>query len=64
MAYLAVDENGDEYIFQSEPKRYMKDGDWIPNYEYDRDYVLVPNGTIEKILNYKITWIDNPVEIT
>lgn len=54
--FLAVDEDGDEYIFGHKPKRY--DMAWDGSV-----YIEVPKGTIERLLNYPLTWDDDCQEI-
>lgn len=64
MAWLAVDKNGTEKVFQNEPDRNT-------NYWYiNRDsvfaynsYVFLPKGSIEKLIGRTLTWEDDPVEI-
>ena len=63
IAYLAVDEDGEEWIYDDEPDRNKKDGIWIPAKCRDNDCYQLPNGSIEKLLGYKLTWKDNPVKI-
>ena len=45
MAWVAVDENGDEFIYESEPYR-------LQNYWYmcDNYFVELPKGSVEKLL--------------
>jgi len=58
MAWLAVDENGDEYIYNYCPERatYIFLGD-------DNNSVELPKGSIEKLIDKPLTWADEPVEI-
>ena len=57
MAWLAIDENGDEYVFVYEPHR---EGDtWL---EYC-DFVQLPIGTIRKLIGKDLAWDDDPVEL-
>lgn len=55
--FVAVDEDGDEYIYSSRPSR----GNllWV-NAE---THVKVPKGTIQRLLNYPLTWDDEAEEI-
>ncbi len=47
MAWVAVDKNGDEYIFQEKPVR--KTEYWAVDKEaYDQDYISLPNAAIGK----------------
>ena len=60
MAWLAVDENGDENIFDIKPDRAWSKWDIPTNHSW---WIELPKGTIEKIIGRKLTWKDNPVEI-
>jgi len=60
MAWLAVDKDGDEYIYESEPERY---DDMFVCSGYDDKLFELPNGSIEKLIGKKLTWDDEPVEI-
>ena len=60
MAYVAVDKDGSEWIYEEEPirnKHYI--GDWGC---YSESFKL-PNGSIEKLINKKLTFEDEPVKI-
>lgn len=57
MAFVAVNRNDSETIFNSEPFRTEKY--WGSN----DDYVDLPTGSIEKLIGRKLTWDDSPVEI-
>ena len=61
MAWVAVDLNDGEYIFEYEPRRDFKYSCFL-SYDMD-DYIDLPQGTIEKIIGRKLTWDDEPVEI-
>ena len=58
MAWVAVDENGDEFIYGNEPYR-------LQNYWYmsDNYFVELPKGSVEKLLGRELTWNDEPVEL-
>ena len=60
--WLAVDENGDEAIFRFEPIRL--EDIYLPRDGDIESYVIVPKGTIERLLNYPLTWDDEAQEIT
>ena len=64
-AYLAVDDNGEEWIYGSKPCRNKYYKTWEINYniEHVLDIIKLPKGTIEKIIGEKLTWNDEPVEI-
>lgn len=59
MAWLAVDKDGTENIFQYEP---MKCFDRFQG-QYDDWGVTLPKGTILKLLSRRLTYRDSPVEI-
>jgi hypothetical protein len=60
MTFLAVDKNGQEWIYGSEPERY---DDMFVCSKYDDKLFELPNGSIEKLIGKKLTWDDEPVEI-
>ena len=64
MAWLAIDKNGDEGVYQEHP-RLNSLGEWCETYEMlpPLQFVMLPEGTIEKILGYKLTFETSPVEI-
>lgn len=56
MAWLAVDKNGDEYIYSERPQR--EDGYFI-----EEDNIFLPKGSIEKLIGKQLTWEDEPFEL-
>lgn len=61
--YLAVDEDGLEYIFNCKPIRERTAfGIWVGS-RLDFSKKSLPQGTIEKITGKKITWNDEPIKI-
>ena len=58
MAWLAVDQDGSEAIYDEVPNR-VHDCMWISIY----DYVDLPLGSIKKLIGRELTWIDEPVEL-
>ena len=56
--FLAVDKDGDEYIYSVKPSRaihaFIRSGG---------EYIRVPKGTIQRLLNYPLTWDDDCQEI-
>ena len=67
MAWLAIDESGEEYIFVgNKPERMenhsINDYEWFPKYKSDK-WAELPQGTIEKLIGKELTWDDEPVEI-
>lgn len=62
MAWLAVDKNGSEYIYNFEPIRRNDYFECDESY-YDSGYVKLSEGSIMKLIGQKLTWDDEPVEI-
>lgn len=68
MAWVAVDKDGEEYIFGGYKPTREDDYMWYP--EQDRygdligDYVSIPSGSIEKLIGRVLTWDDEPVELS
>lgn len=64
MAWVAVDKNGSEAIYDDKPIRNNV-SNWWQSYGFgDENVIELPQGTIEKILGRKLTWSDKPVELT
>lgn len=72
MAHVAVQSWGDEVMFHNSPtrkeNRYWQDD--VVYYETRRyttcadDYsIILPKGTIKKLIGRDLTWEDEPVEI-
>ena len=60
MAWVAVDRNYRECIYQFHPKRsYNK---FIPLYEYSM-WLVLPKGSIKKLIGRDLTWENEPVEL-
>lgn len=62
MAWVAVDKNGDEAIYEEKPLRGKED--WLLPYDYGY-YGLsaLPKGSIKKLIGRELTWENDPVEI-
>lgn len=60
MAWIAVDSNGDELIFQFHPKKTGTQ--YLPLYSYSM-WLVLPKGSIKKLIGRELTWLDEPVEI-
>lgn len=58
MAWVAVDADGREFIYEVKPERDKTF--WNTNV---LDVIGLPFGTIERILGYELTWKDEAVEI-
>ena len=59
MAWVAVDTNGDEVIFEFEPHRW-NDSFWVKDFG---DHIYLPKGTIKKLIGKNLDWNDEPVEL-
>lgn len=59
MAWVAVNKNGDEVLFDFEPERY-NDFFWVADVGDD---IYLPKGSIKKLIGRDLTWEDNPVEL-
>lgn len=60
MAWVAIDSNNNELIFSDKPIRYkmgFTGGHW------EGSSIIIPKGTIEKIIGRELTWSDEPIEI-
>lgn len=63
MAYLCVDKSG-EYIADNVPVRdFFEWEGWEDVYGDSCTLILVPKGTIKKLIGRDLTWEDEPVEI-
>lgn len=59
MAWVAVNKNGDEVLFDFEPERY-NDFFWV---EDVGDDIYLPKGSIKKLIGRELSWKDEPVEL-
>jgi hypothetical protein len=62
MAYVAVDKDGNERIFDCCPYRYKHYTKWFYDYE-DYKSMNLPKGSIKKLIGRTLTWEDEPVEL-
>lgn len=62
MAWLAIDKNGSEYIYNCKPIRKSDYFDYDESY-YDSGCIRLPNGSIKKLIGRELTWDDESVEI-
>lgn len=60
--YVAVDYDGTESIFEEKPKRCGNDLPMWDN-EYGCSFIVLPKGSIEKLIGRQITWDDEPVQL-
>ena len=65
MAWVAVNRNGDECIYEAMPERFYCV--WAQTFcEYENrvyDYVELPKGSIKKLIGRELNWDDDPVEL-
>lgn len=60
MAWVAVDKDGTENIFQFRPRR--GNNGFIPLYLYSM-FLTLPKGSIKKLIGRDLTWEDESVEL-
>lgn len=60
MAWIAVDKDGSEFIYEYEPYRFY--GIFLANDDCD-DNIFVPKGTSLKLCGKQMTWEDEPFEL-
>ena len=58
MAWVAVDKDSTEYIYEEEPFR-TEIGCWWSYF----GVVRIPNGSIKKLIGRDLSWSDEPVEL-
>ena len=71
MAYVAVNKDGSEVIYDFLPIREPNFNEfWMAQYKVFKDgwtidpqEVGLPKGSIEKLIGKKLTWEDEPVEL-
>ena len=64
MAWLAVDKDKKEAIHQNKPIKEKGCFDDTEFWWSGNGRVNLPSGSIEKLIGRKLTWEDEPVEIT
>lgn len=66
MACVAVDKNSTECIYEYTPVRETNaignEGCWVPDYE-EGIFIVLPKGSIKKLIGRELTWGDEPVEL-
>lgn len=55
--WLAVDYDGIEKAFWNKPKRCEKHGEWWG------DKMVLPYGSVKKLIGRELSWSDEPVEL-
>ena len=64
MAWVAVNRDGTESIYNNRPLRREATGEWAPSWgTVNDDEVYLPSGAIEKLIGHRLTWEDDPVEL-
>lgn len=65
MAWVATNGNGKEFLFEKKPYRSGAGeyGYWNPIYSGIGGCVLIPHGSIKKLIGTELTWNDEPVEL-
>ena len=64
MAWLAVNKDSSEIIYEVKPYRYKEE--WVSRkdgWEREYRYMSLPKGSIKKLIGRELTWDDNPVEL-
>ena len=64
MAWLAVDKNGCEWIFDDKPVIVYESYFDLPRYWYVySNKVLLPKGTIKRLIGRELSFYNDPVEL-
>ena len=64
MAFVACDKDGSEWIYNNEPYRDLMRGIWRRTVVSDNSsYILLPKGSIHKLIGRELTWMDESVEL-
>lgn len=62
--FVAVNQNGYEYIFEDFPHRVDEDdGDGYWEMDMIGSYMRIPKGSIKKLIGRELSWNDEPVEL-
>lgn len=61
MAFVAVDQDGAEYIYSYIQLRLDKKWSCVG---FGSSYVFIPSGTIKKLIGFDLKWEDDPIELT
>lgn len=60
MAWVAVDKDGSEWMYDKKPYRARDEDVWVVDENVSSRPIL--RGLIEELIGYKLTWEDEPVE--
>lgn len=65
MAWLAVDRDGTEVMFDKQPVRSESVfEEWVNSVEnFGKRFMSLPSGSIAKLIGRPLTWDDEPVEL-
>ena len=63
MAFVAVDKNGEEWVYQLKPERDDSISAWKQSMAWT-DICMIPSGSIKKLIGRDLSWNDEPVELT
>lgn len=58
MAWLAVDEDGQEVLSRALPVRNKEEGAWI---SHNDKIIEIRRGAIETLTGKSLTWLDEPI---
>lgn len=61
MAYLAVDKDGKEQVFQQKPYWNTKYESWFRESRSENERVVLPKGSIQKLIGRTLTYEDEPI---
>ena len=61
MAWVAVDKNGEEWVFEYKPIR--SENCFVLQYSDGEGFLNLPLGSIQKLIGHELTWEDEPVEL-
>ena len=63
MAWVAVDKNGSEWVYNDKPFRGQCEFFWNDLHVVEPHMIRLPRGTIKKLIGRELTWDDEPVEL-
>ena len=63
MAWVACNGSGQEIIFIRKSVRHGFMPNWCPVGFEDNKYVVLPHGSIKKLIGRDLSWNDEPVEL-
>ena len=63
MAWVAVDKDGTEVIYNPEPYRDTVDFMWCIESDFYSGAIQLPKGTIKQLFGVELKWEDKPIKI-